>query len=313
MKNFNPDKELNKIQKHNKNKILYGIIVLLIIISISSTYALYQVRHSKRIIYTTVDDFKNNKDITLAVYLDNKLVEDFPKREENYVYDKVICDNNENEYVKAYWNYDEWALDLETSKKVKCNVYFKIGTDRSGANPPELYQGLIPVTIEEDGTIKVADMSTEWYNYDEHKWANAVLINDEESHSKYYNADGSFKQGTIMDLENDIVQMYVWIPRYKYKLWNAVNGQVSQPQMINIKFERLTQSTGTTKCAIANNGVETCENALNGNWYTHPAFTFGGTELPGFWFGKFESSGDATNLTIKPDKTAFNLVNFNTS
>ena len=54
MRKFNPEKELKKIQHGNKNKILYGIIALLVIISIGSSFALYQIRYSKQIIYTKV-------------------------------------------------------------------------------------------------------------------------------------------------------------------------------------------------------------------------------------------------------------------
>ena len=51
MRNFNPNRELNKIKYRKRNKIVIGIIILLVIISIGSTFALYQVRHSKRIMY----------------------------------------------------------------------------------------------------------------------------------------------------------------------------------------------------------------------------------------------------------------------
>ena len=37
----------------------------------------------------------------------------------------------------------------------------------------------------------------------------------------------------------------------------------------------------------------------HGEWYTHPAFTFGEEQLPGIWVGKFETTGDATTPTIK--------------
>ena len=60
--------------------------------------------------------------------------------------------------------------------------------------------------------------------------------------------------------------------------------------------------------------LEDCKNAENGNWYTHPAFTFGDTQLRGIWVGKFEPS-DPTDvngrkiniineITILPDKTS---------
>src|SRR5574344_2547837 len=165
--------------------------------------------------------------------------------------------------------------------------------DSTGASYPELYQGLIPVTYDASGNTVVADTYSEWYNYSSHNWANAVLVNcaDSTTKSKYFNDDMSIKSsvvGTTMT-ESEILQYYVWIPRYKYLLWNAENGS-SDPQAISITFERTTdtKSTGST----------------NGTWLTHPAFTFGTTELNGIWVGKFENSGSTTNLTIKPNITS---------
>ena len=163
-----------------------------------------------------------------------------------------------------------------------------------------LYQGLIPVTYNSNGDVVVADTNTEWYNYDKHNWANAVLVNcsDTSIKSKYFNDDMSLKAsavGTTLSMD-EILQMYVYIPRYKYLLWNAENG-TSTEQMINIEFE----NTKTTK----SNGTK------NGEWLTHPAFTFGDTELPGIWVGKFESTGSTDNYTIKPNEKS--LTNLNVS
>ena len=49
---------------------------------------------------------------------------------------------------------------------------------------PKLSDSLIAVTIEDDGTVKKVDTSTEWYSYEEKRWANAVILKDE---SKSYN------------------------------------------------------------------------------------------------------------------------------
>ncbi len=96
----------------------------------------------------------------------------------------------------------------------------------------------------------------------------------------------------------------MWIPRYKYQLFNANNGSAPE-QLINIEFENGTETTGTVSCTDAVSGSgsssETCTNATNGNWYTHPAFTFGDKELTGFWVGKFEVSGSTSAITIKPN------------
>src|SRR5574344_293311 len=165
--------------------------------------------------------------------------------------------------------------------------------DATGASTPELAQGMIPVTYDATGNVVVADTSTTWYNYTTHNWANAVLVNcaDTTIKDKYFNSDMTLKSSTVGTTisMSDILQMYVWIPRYKYLLWNAENGS-SDPQAITIVFESkdTAKSTGST----------------NGTYLTHPAFTFGSTELNGIWVGKFEASGTTTNLTIKPNVTS---------
>ena len=44
--------------------------------------------------------------------------------------------------------------------------------------------------------------------------------------------------------------------------------------------------------------------ANNTTWATHPAFTFGSTELNGLWIGKFETTGKVNTPTIKPNQHA---------
>ena len=65
-----------------------------------------------------------------------------------------------------------------------------------------------------------------------------------------------------------------------------------------ILFKNLNNCSVT--CTYDTNGNETCTNKSNGNYYTHPAFTFGDTELKGIWVGKFETTGSETTPTVKP-------------
>ena len=164
-------------------------------------------------------------------------------------------------------------------------------SDPSGASSPELYQGMIPVTYDATGNAIIADTTTSWYSYNDRNWANAVLVNCANStiKSKYFDDLMNVKSSMIGQTipQSDILQMYVWIPRYKYLLWNAENGS-SDPQAISITFE--------SKDTAKSNG------STNGTYLTHPAFTFGSTELNGFWVGKFETSGTTDNLTIKPNQ-----------
>ncbi len=165
-------------------------------------------------------------------------------------------------------------------------------TDNSGANSPELLDNMIPVYYD-GSNWKYADTKEEWYDYNNKEWANAVVLNK-----------GVTKNVGDTVNESDIALWYVWIPRYKYQLFNVNNGSVNE-QEIQITFENGTATTGTVKCTDAVSGSgsssETCTNATNGNWYTHPAFTFGTQELTGFWVGKFEVSGSTSKITIKPN------------
>ena len=209
--------------------------------------------------------------------------------------------------------------------------------DNSGANYPVLIDGLIPVVYDES-TSKWVKADTEsststygWYDYDQKKWANAVLVTS-NNRSTYQNATAGT---TIADA--DILAFYVWIPRYKYKVWN-MSKQIGNSTYdayntgIDIVFEDGTSSTGTISCTytynvdpsagginLANELAENCIDSSNTRYYTHPAFTFGDQELTGFWMGKFELSssnpatgtsyggGNSTTLTprILPNVTSW--------
>ena len=157
MRRFNPEKELYKIQHGNRNKIVLFVISLLIVGVIGYSFALYQVRYSKRIIYTKVAPF-SNKDINLSIYIDGDKKTSFPTDTKNLVYTGINCDKKE---ALASWDYSASKLDIKSEIPNKCDVHFETRyRDTSGANPPELYQGLIPITIDEDtGEIQVANLS----------------------------------------------------------------------------------------------------------------------------------------------------------
>ncbi len=167
--------------------------------------------------------------------------------------------------------------------------------DNSGANMPELLDNMVPIKYENDNWV-VADTKEKWYDYDAKEWANAVVLNTTKNVGD-----------TVSESEIDL--WYVWIPRYKYQLFNADNGSVNE-QEIQIKFESGTDTTGIVKCTDNISGTdgttssETCTNASNGAWYTHPAFTLGTQELTGFWVGKFEVSGSTSKITIKSNVTS---------
>ena len=176
-----------------------------------------------------------------------------------------------------------------------------IKEDPSGANRPVLVEGMIPITYDGSKWVK-ADKNgvyNNWYDYGNRKWANAVMVTS-ATRETYMNAD----IGTTIP-ENDILAYFVWIPRYKYKLFNATYKSGTTEQLIEVTFENGTSTTGNVTCTYTSNGAETCQNKANGNWYTHPAFTMinasgNKTELKGIWVGKFETTGSTSTPTIKP-------------
>ena len=194
--------------------------------------------------------------------------------------------------------------------------------DNSGANYPDLIKGLIPVVYNETSSKWVkadTESSTStygWYDYTNKKWANAILVT-EANRATYKNASA----GTEIT-DSDILAHYVWIPRYKYKVWNkdkvvGTQSYNAKTEGIDITFENGIDTTGTIVCndysysapsSEAGSPNETCTGS-NGDYYTHPAFNFGGYEVKGFWIGKYELSsetptasnggGSSTTLTAR--------------
>ena len=178
--------------------------------------------------------------------------------------------------------------DLETGK-VSCKKTYK---DNSSANTPILFKNMVPIKYENNKWI-IADLGQKWYDYDAKEWANAVVLNS-----------GVTKNVGDEVTEEEISLWYVWIPRYKYTIFNGNNESVSE-QLINVTFESGTNRTGTVTCTDNADGSETCSTITNGtSTYTHPAFKFGNTELTGFWVGKFEVSGSTSTITVKPNVTS---------
>ena len=198
-----------------------------------------------------------------------------------------------DKYVLIFW-ISESCDDLETCKLVdqsnildsnlNMKVFIALYTgakkryervpnyDNSCANKPILYNNMIPVTYS-NGDWVVADDSNGskvnlWYDYSDQKWANSVVVTDS---SKYKDI------GTKID-KKDILANFVWIPRYRYKLWNVTNEVTdtykAYDEGIDIIFE---------------NGLATSNNSKIANdlYITHPAF---GNNLRGFWISKYELS-----------------------
>ena len=151
--------------------------------------------------------------------------------------------------------------------------------DTSGANAPVLASNMIPVYYDattkawKKADVKNKAIENRWYNYENHIWANAVIVK-EANRQTYLNAS----VGTPISMD-DITTMWVWIPRFNAVTPSNYNGGTqASPGAIDVTF------------------VKQNATAID-------AFTFGTKQLSGFWYGKFETS----HTTLASSTTANNL------
>ncbi len=202
--------------------------------------------------------------------------------------------------------------DLETTAEIECELvatpeerdtlgdeYVLVYEDPilNGADPV-IKENLVPVTIADNGEVTYANTQKKWYSYENKEWANAVILVD--SPSKEY------QENDIIP-ESDIESYFVWIPRYKYQIFDEGNYTTyieSKPtesiaKEIQIEFE--------------SNSIEPSTGSKVNEWLTHPAFT--NFDVNGIWVGKFETgykgatsfssaqvnTADSSKVIIKPN------------
>ncbi|MBQ7668243.1 MAG: InlB B-repeat-containing protein, partial [Clostridia bacterium] len=199
-----------------------------------------------------------------------------------------------------------------------CSTYFYVTINSSSygssvANKPELDPGMVPVKwVDGEGWMVTTEDDKNWYDYstDEKKWAN-VMLRDNLSVKGI--ADAS--DATVSQMAGKIVvsegSMFVWIPRYTYKVENGRTGTKS-----------ITGVSGTVKTLIRwSNG--TTDNTSN-SYKAHPAFNYaaynggtsygsGGTQLKGFWVAKFEASRNGDNVAVVADENSWTNVSIDTA
>ena len=285
---------------------LIGTIVILLVLSLLVFPNLLNlIKNSKKDISTSTKDFIYGQ--AKSYIYDN--VNSYTLKEGN-IYCIGLKDLVSKNYLNTPLKDAESGNDIDLSKQIEVKVnnndysyelvetctpksYY---TDNSGANTPKLFNNMVPIKYENNKWL-VADLYSKWYDYNSKQWANAVVLNS-----------GVTKNVGDEVTEEEISLWYVWIPRYKYTIFNGNNGSAAA-QLINVTFESGVSRTGTVTCTDNADGSETCSTITNGtSTYTHPAFKFGNTELTGFWVGKFEISTTDSTCNSSASSTNCNKV-----
>ena len=252
----------------------------------------------------------NKEEIELAIYINEEETNTIPSEEGN-IYDETRSSCTNGAYI--IWDYETWSPVIKNMNeyKTRCELYFKTGYKESILNgmDPVLEEPLIPVTIESDGTVKKADIGSEWYNYENKEWANAVILFDESE---------DYLAGEIIP-EEKIESYFVWIPKYRYQLWDlglyesVTSIDPSKVHEIPIIFGDYNTSDSIDGECITPMESGATGNCVIGDYMTHPAFL----SIPstGFWVGKFETGyvgatspneaeqnvNDSSKIIVKPN------------
>ena len=243
----------------------------------------------------------------------------------------------QNGILKRAAEAKEKMEEAQNSEKVQMDAMMaQMEMQQNGeiCNSPDLKTGMIPVKWDESKKswvkAKSDNLGNDWYDYStsSKKWANAVTVKENGTKTRQKYMDAADETPIA---EDDITTMFVWIPRYAYKIVNgyheATNGEVSIKWLV-----------GTTDAAVdGTTGIK--RTSQTDKFYTvHPAFTndtgLGGSgkEIEGFWVGKFESSnveavkdnantnknttdenilygrGDNQTVTIRPNVTSWRSI-----
>lgn len=123
------------------------------------------------------------------------------------------------------------VLDISSysgTKDMFVQFYVIVGSEDLGVNEPQLLEGMIPVKHDGTNWIITNIGDSLWYNYSNGRWANVMLRDG----AKYLDVDGV----TLKDIgntpldsligreipEENTGSMYVWIPRYSFKIENGM-------------------------------------------------------------------------------------------
>lgn len=235
----------------------------------------------------------------LAIFLEDTKTSEIPSSTSGYYFDRTKSSCSD----EALLNFDSttWTpvVSNVTQTRTKCNLYFtKIYTEQIlNGTDPVLKNELTPVIIADDGTVRKADLSSKWYEYANQKWANAVILKDESK--SYYDEE--------VIPENNIESYFVWIPRYKYKIFNEGNYTTINADSYHEKSQKI-------EVIFENKNTPVSNGSTVGSYLTHPAFTSFNSN--GMWVGKFQTgkTGGSDNVRaagqvqIKPNVSSWRNI-----
>ena len=218
----------------------------------------------------------------------------------SFVFNGGILDKSQqaaDEYEKSAEEEENLLADVDSylDKKINNLTGNRQEYDTvKNVNKPKLEEGMIPVKYDEGKGkwVITNENDNEWYDYDNKQWANIMLSDGKykTSNAEEYKTDGT----TEIEI-SDLGSMFVWIPRYAYKITSGYHS--SNTGTIEVKFLIGTTNETVDKETIVDYNAKTTNNYTKfpDGYVVHPAFTnkvsVGGwdKEITGIWVSKFEA------------------------
>ncbi len=227
-------KKFKEIDHKKRSVIIFTIICILLIsgVFLYRTFAIFETNDTFNLIEGNVGSIG---DITFSIYIDNELVKDVPEKGTK-VFDSYhsYCENGSI----ISWNEHSWEASIKNlnNTKTKCHLKFISGYEESTLNGaiPDLGNGkLTPITIENNGIVKKADITKPWYSYQDKEWANAVIL--KENSYELLNENGKIYGEPTMEEDSlylDGVNDYVDLGLENYSFGDQIT------LAINLKFNK---------------------------------------------------------------------------
>lgn len=275
---------------------------------------------------STILRLKANKITNDKIYFisNNKFSYYYDNQTHKFIYTDgyTIVSSSEYTISENTWYIIEYTYDESTVKfyvngnlistatihsTLNDNNTFKVGTDMTNSEISNLTVGDIYIynTVLEEQSINNNYKTSINVIYD-----NLIAGYDEFTPMTIKEYYLSKPVGTKINNE-DVNSYFVWIPRFKYKLWNAtgennIDTYNAYQIGIDIVFEKDNESSGVIYCE----NLECYSDELkitkitqndNGKYYTHPAFKNLDEELSGIWVSKYEVSNNNQTIESKPN------------
>ena len=182
---------------------------------------------------------------------------------------------------------------------------------KSGANKPAITTGMIPVkwNATSGKWVICSKNDADWYDYNQKQWANVMLCDGK------YNA--STEVGTEI-AEEDLGSMFVWIPRFAYKITSGYHEKENGGMEVKFLIGRTDKTLDNDTIVEYNELTTSNYSKFPDGYVVHPAFKNGSStgyssgewksEVLGIWVAKFQAgiktTDNDTSVKVSNSSTA---------